>query len=163
LHSGGTQIANGVSELATLLAPLTHVRLYLVGKLDAVQRGTPPPSAERLARELDQARNTDELARTAANELGRRTGPCRGLSKQLSLLHDQPETTRAAYFRRTLDQGLRDCQCGWVDIDALEYLVLRLFDPPAQYGALALPEDETGHPLVPSEPELSVEQWVQRL
>jgi hypothetical protein len=75
-----------------------------------------------------------------------------------------PYESRAAFLATSLDQGLRECQCSLVDIDALEYLVMRLLGAPAfDYGVVPLPHDEAGRPIVPSEPDLTVGKWLQRL
>jgi hypothetical protein len=51
-----------------------------------------------------------------------------------------------------------------VDIDALEYLVMRLLQAPAKdFGEVPLPNDEAGRPIVPTEPGLTVGKWLQRL
>ena len=153
-----------VSKIAELFAPLTNVHVLLLGKLDTGPLGSPPPSAKALAAALDSAPSTAALATLAADELGRRAGPCGSLSKRLVQLKDQPSEAQVAFLVKSLDEGLRECQCGWVDIDALEYLVMRLLDVPASdFGAIPLPSDESGHPLVPSEPDLTVGKWLQRL
>ena len=153
-----------VSKIAGLFARLTNVRVLLLGKLDTGPLGSPPPSAKALADALDRAPTNSELARLGANELSRRAGPCSPLAKRLVQMNDLPGEARVAFLVKSLDQGLRECQCGLVDVDALEYLVMRLLQAPAKdFGEVPLPNDDTGHPIVPTEPELTVRKWLQRL
>lgn len=65
---------------------------------------------------------------------------------------------------RGIDEGLRDCSCSWVDVDALEYLAMRLlnFDD-IDHFVFPIPWDSKGHLVIPTDPALTVEQWVQKL
>jgi hypothetical protein len=153
-----------VAKIAALFAPLTNVRVLLLGKLDTGPLGLPPPTAKALAKALDSAPNTSEYARLASGELSRRAGPCASLAKRLVQLNDQPVDSKPAFLVTSLDGGLRECQCGLVDLDALEYLVMRILDAPAHdFGEVPLPSDGTGRPQVPNEPGLTVQKWLQRL
>jgi len=117
-----------------------------------------------MADALDGARNDSELARLVARELNNRAAPCRPLAKRLGQLKYQSEDFRLAFLIRSLEQGLNECQCQRVDIDALEYLVMRLLEVPANdIGAVQLPNDESGRPIVPTDLDLTVGEWVQRL
>jgi hypothetical protein len=150
-----------VSQIAALLAPLTNMQVFLLGKLDTGPLGRPPPSAKSLADALDRAPNDSALASLAGNELGRRAGPCRPLAKRLVQLNDLPGESRPAFLVKSLDQGLRECQCGLVDIDALEYLAMRLLGAPAKdFGQVPVPSDDSGRPIVPTEPDLTVGKWL---
>jgi len=156
--------ATRVSKLAKLFARVTNVRVLLLGKLDTGPLGPPPPSARAMADALDGARNDSELARLVARELNNRAAPCRPLAKRLGELKYQSEDFRLAFLIRSLEQGLNECQCQLVDIDALEYLVMRLLEVPANdIGAVQLPNDESRRPIVPTDLDLTVGEWVQRL
>lgn len=153
-----------VAKIAVLFAPLTNIRVRLLGKLDTGPLGPPPPSAKSLAAALDSAPNASALATLAANELGRRAGPCAPLAKRLVQVHRVAPDSRSALFVRSIDEGLRECQCGLVDIDALEYLVMRLLGAPTNdFGEVPLPHDEQGRLVVPTDPDLTVGTWLQRL
>ena len=129
-----------VSKIAELFAPLTNVRVLLLGKLDTGPLGSPPPTAKDLAAALDSAPSAAALAKLAADELGRRAGPCRPLAKRLVQLKDLPGEARLPFLVKSLKEGLRECQCGLVDVDALEYLIMRLLEVPASdFGAVPLP------------------------
>ena len=66
--------------------------------------------------------------------------------------------------RSQLRNGAPPGQCNSVDLNGLEYLVLRsLGAPEHEYGMIALPADENGHPALPNDPALTVERWVERL
>ena len=46
----------------------------------------------------------------------------------------------------------------------MEYLVMRILGAPAfDHGAVPLSHDETGHLQIPTELDLTVEQWLRRL
>lgn len=153
-----------VSEIAVLLAPVTHVRVFLLGRAEDGPTDSPPESARALAAALDQARNMSELAGLASNELSRRAGSCRPLAKRLVHLNDLPPASRPPSLAKALDEGLRECNCGWVDVDAMEYLVMRILGAPAPgHGVIPLLQDESGHPIVPTQSDLTVQQWAQGL
>jgi hypothetical protein len=79
-------------------------------------------------------------------------------------MNDMAPDSRSAFLVKSLDEGLRECQCGLVDIDALEYLVMRLLGAPADdFGEVPLPHDEQGRLVVPTAPDLTVGTWLQRL
>jgi len=153
-----------VSKIAALFAPVTNVEVLLLGRLDTGPLGPPPASGKLLADELDRASNEPELARLGARELTAQAAPCRPLAKRLAQLKYQPEDDQAALLVKSLDEGLRECQCQSVDIDALEYLVMRLLEAPStDFGEVPLPKDKTGRLVLPTEPGLTVGGWLQRL
>lgn len=155
-----------VSDIATLFTQLgdARVQVLLLGTLDVGPLGPPPPSAKALADAFDGAASDAERGLLLAREMTARARPCKPLAKQLVLLNDMPAEARSASVTKAVDEGLRACQCGPVDIDALEYLVMRgLGAPSKDYGFIRLPNDERGHPIVPADPDLTVEQWAQRL
>jgi len=153
-----------VSKIAELFAPMTNVHELLPGKSDTGPLSSPPPSAKALVAALDSAPSTATLGNLAADELGRRAGPCRPLAKRLVQLDDLPGEARLPFLMKSLNGGLRECQCGLVDVDALEYLIMRVLEVPASdFGVVPLPSDESRRPFVPSEPDLNVGKWLQRL
>ncbi|HEX2876206.1 MAG TPA: hypothetical protein VHP33_33370 [Polyangiaceae bacterium] len=162
----GADVRTPMSQVAALFSRLgdARVRVYLLGKLDTGPLGAPPPSAKAVADELDRAPTLGDAARIAARDLSVRAASCRPLAKRLVLLKDVAEADQEAALVKALPEGLRDCQCGSVDLDGLEFLTLRLLGAPTRdYGIIALPSDEKGHPVVPDDSTLSVEQWVQGL
>lgn len=150
-----------VSQVAQLLAPLTQVSVSLLGQSDAGPLGPTPASAKGLADALDHASDA-ERASLFGRELGQRAGPCAPLAKRMVRLKEQPSSDRATLFAKSLGDGLRECQCSWVDIDALEYLALRMLEVSNEPGLAELPlrRDASGHLLMPNQPGLTVQQWV---
>ena len=79
-------------------------------------------------------------------------------------MNDLPGEAREAFLVKAIGEGLHACQCSSVDLDGLEYLTLRTLGAPERdYGMIPLPSDEKAHPVVPNDPNLTVQQWVQRL
>jgi hypothetical protein len=155
-----------MSKVAALFSQLAgaRVRVYLLGALDTGPLGPPPPSAKAVADELDRARTPGDRARIASEDLSVRVGPCGPLAKRLVLMNDLPGAAREAFLVKALPEGLRACQCSSVDLAGLEYLTLYLLGAPEHdYGMIALPTDENRHPIVPTDPTLTVQQWVESL
>jgi len=155
-----------MSNVAALFSQLgrARVRVYLLGLLDTGVLGPPPPSAKAVADELDGAPTPGDAARIASRDLSRRVGPCRPLAKRLVSMNTLPSADREPFVVKALPEGLRDCQCSSVDLDGLEYLTLRSLGAPARdYGVIALPLDDKGHPMVPSDAGLTVQRGVQSL
>jgi hypothetical protein len=162
----GADVRTPMSEVAALFSQLgrARVRVYLLGRLDTGPLGPPPTSARAVANELDRAATPGEAARIASHDLSVRIRPCKPLVKRLVLMNDLPAPDREAFLVKALPEGLRDCQCSSVDMDALEYLTLRTLGAPEHdYGMIALSSDDNGHPIVPNDPRLTVEHWVQSL
>jgi hypothetical protein len=162
----GADVRTPMSEVAALFSQLgrARVQVYLLGVLDTGPLGPPPPSAKAVADELARAATPGDAARIASHDLSVRVGPCKPLAKRLVLMNDLPVAAREAFLVKALPEGLRDCQCSSVDLDALEFLTLRILDAPEHdYGIIALPRNEKGHPVVPNDPNLTVERWVQSL
>lgn len=64
----------------------------------------------------------------------------------------------------SLDEGLRECSCSWVDVDALEYVALRALNARAlEFRALPVPHDAAGNLAFPNDPDLTVERWIRQL
>jgi len=117
-----------------------------------------------MAHALDSAPNGSELARLGARELNDRVAPCRPLAKRLTELKYQPDEFQPKYFVWSIAKGLKECQCEGVDIDALEYLALRLLEVPAKdFGEMLLPTDESGRLILPTDLDQTVGEWVQQL
>lgn len=155
-----------MSNVASLFAQLgpARVRVYLLGMLDTGSLGPAPPSARAVADELDHAPTPGDMARIAARDLSDRVGPCKPLAQRLVLMNDLPAAAREAFLVKAVPEGLRACQCSSVDLDGLEYLMLRsLGAPEHDYGTITLRTDESGHPIVPNDPTLTIEHWVESL
>lgn len=162
----GADARTPMSKVAALFSQLggARVRVYLLGTLDTGPLGAPPPSAKALADELDHARTPGDMARIAARDLSDHVGPCKPLAKRLVLMNDLPAAAREAFVVKALPEGLRACQCSSVDLDGLEYLTLRSLGAlEHDYGMIAIPTDEEGHPVLPNDPTLTVELWAKSL
>jgi hypothetical protein len=149
-----------VQEIGAVLAHVPRARVFILARAS----NAPPPGAQGVPDRLAGARTNGEMATILADELGRRAGPCAPLAKRLVLLNDTPPERRPSVLAASLDQGLRECQCGPVDIEALEYVLMRLLRPPGfDYFAYPVPHDHAGRLRLPGEPELKVEEWIHRL
>lgn len=162
----GADVRTPMSQVAALFSQLGsgRVQVFLLGVLDTGSLGPAPPSAKALADELNRARTPGDMARITSRDLSARAQPCKPLAKRLVSMNDMPGEARESFLIRALPEGLHECQCSSVDLDGLEFLTLRLLGAPEHdYGMIALPNDEKGHPIVPNDPALTVERWVQSL
>jgi hypothetical protein len=153
-----------VHEIATLLTHVPGARVLLLARvLQGARAETPPPSAEDVAGHLAAVQTAGEAATILADALSRRAAPCAPLAKRLETMNEALPERRPRVLADALDQGLHECQCGWVDVDALEYVAMVLFRSGVDSFAFPIPHDEAGRLRVPDEPQLTVEQWIRRL
>jgi hypothetical protein len=157
-----TDVSTPTGKVAAIVSGLTNVRLLLLGIADQ-PFVIPPPSAKSIAETLDQTPDPQLSAVLFARELGRRAGPCKPLATRLVLLNDMQSESRSAFLRKAVVEGLRECECSWVDVDAFEYLVMRLLAPAYHFTTIPIQNDALDRPIVPAEPELKVQQWLQTL
>jgi hypothetical protein len=153
-----------VHDISLLVSNLPQLRLILLARAESGPTGSTPPGAKDLAMRLEKVQNISERASVFGKELGRRAGPCPLLSRRLAELNDLPIEQKAQMLVSGLEEGLRGCRCGWVDIDALEYLLMRLLNyNDLDYFAVPIPWDTKGKLVIPMDPALTVQLWLQNL
>lgn len=90
----------------------------------------PPPGARAFAKQFDEAKSQSARTTLVADQLSRRAGACAPLAKRLVRLNEvQGSEERFDMLLRSLDEGLNECGCGWIDLDALEYVLVRSLSP----------------------------------
>lgn len=153
-----------VEELAVLLRQLPQVNVWVLAIQGPGYFDPPPSGAVDFAGALDASNDPAEMARILGDELSRRLGPCRPAAKPVeNALTASPELM-ARLLVEGIAVGLRDCQCGYVDLEALEYLVARTLGvPPHRYSAGRIRRDSDGRLMIPDDAELTLGEWVSPL
>lgn len=153
-----------VREIGMLLGQLPLARVFLLARIPQLGFGNvPPPGARGVPPRLAGAKTGGETAAIVADEIGRRALPCIPLAKRLEQVWNDSGEHRAQLIADSLDKGLRECQCGRVDIDALEYVVLVTYRSGFEYFAYPVPDDGRGLLRIPGDPTLTVDEWIKRL
>jgi hypothetical protein len=150
-----------VKDLAPLLENLPHVSMLLVAQTEPL--GEPPLGAREFAEQFERSQGPGARAKLAADQLSRRAGSCPPFAERLTAVKDSAPEERGAIVAASLENGLPECGCSWVDLDALEYVLLRIVgaNVPIQV-AFTLPTNDAGEIELPA-PELRVDEWARQL
>jgi hypothetical protein len=152
-----------VQFVATLLTkvPKADVKLLVMGQGPV---GAPPPGAKALADHLTRASNANEAATIFSLDLKHRFESCPPLAKRFRQITTIVDEQRPEFLANAIDQGLRECQCGTVDLDALEYAASRILNwENRDYHAIDIPHDQQGNLLFPKDPTLTIDDWIRQL
>lgn len=111
-------------EIAPLLRGVPAARIFLVTQPEEAE-APPPLGAQQFASDLERAATDSERAAIAGAAISVMAGPCAPLARRLARLHEVPPQERGPTLLTYLEDGLRECNCGRVDLDALEYVLLQ--------------------------------------
>lgn len=144
-------------QLAPLLQATPEVRVFLV-TLPPILEFEPPLGARQFASDFEKAHSNGERAALASSALSVLAGLCKPLAQRLAGISEVVPEERATAMLSYVEEGLRECNCGRVDLDALEYVLLRTYraeaPPPT---ALEIPSPPSG------DLEGTVEQFARNL
>lgn len=153
-----------VSEAEPYLDVLSDVRVFAV-----VRWGSPfdPAKAPEGAQEISEVfEEKDPVVRQGRvmNLLAKYASPCKGLGERYNELN----TAKGQRFYDVLIdgtvEGLRECECGWVNIDHIEFLVARYMSGGQRpYAEIEIPRASDGALLLPEDRQQLVGDWLQRV
>ncbi len=85
-------------------------------------------------------------------------------SQELALVEEVAIEERPRLLVAGISEGLRDCQCSYVDLEALEYVMAAALDVPEfEYSAKKLERTPQGELLIPDTPGKTFGEWVATL
>jgi len=152
------------SEVLALLRDLPPVNVWILAIRGPGSLGPPPPGAESFASAFEAAGEDKERARILGHEVSRRLGPCAPAAKRVARIGTVLPEDKGRYAVEAAASGLRECQCGYVDLDAFEYLLkVALQVPKYEYGAMQVDRDASGQLQIPDHPWLPFGKWVETL
>jgi hypothetical protein len=152
------------SEIAAILPDLPFVSVWILGIKGPGPLGPPPPGAQAFASAFEATNHDSERSRMVGLEFSRRLGACAPAAKRAVLVSKVPPGQQAQFLVAGVSQGLRECQCGYVDLEALEYLMaVAMGLPTHEYSARQIPRDSNGALMIPRDSTLLFGQWVASL
>jgi hypothetical protein len=152
-----------VRFLAVLLreVPKADIKLLVMGPGPA---GTPPAGAIDLADQLSKVTTSADAARIFSRDLKDRFESCPPLAERFRQITEIPEDERPEFLAASIRDGLRECQCGSVDLDALEYAALRVLNwKNEEFRVIDIPRDHQGNLTFPSDPTVTIGDWIRQL
>lgn len=153
-----------VADAAPFLNVLTGIRVFALVRWNSpYDPQAVPEGAEELSRIFSEENAATARAQAIA-AIAKYSSPCRTLGKKYDALNrTEPEHFYEVLIDSTVE-GLRECECSWVNIDHLEYLVAQyVSDGLRPYAEVELPQSGDGALLLPKNDQQLVGAWLQQL